>query len=263
MKAAHFSVAAKTTVPVLFGYLAIGIPFGLMTVNAGYPWWFAPIMSVLVFAGAGQYMAIGLFSAGASLGTIVIAELLINIRHIFYGLSLISKFKNVGKWKPILIFTLTDETYSLLTTCTVPEGCDAGNFYGAIALLDHAYWITGSLIGAVAGTLIPFSFEGVDFALTSLFAVLLISQIEKTKDVFPPVIGAAATLVAIIAARIGFLPSQHILLVSLVLGITVLIFVRGGAARTANTTSAGEGASTASSTSDIGARTSDDIGGDA
>ena len=209
--------AFKITIPVFFGYLAIGIPFGLMLVSAGYPWWLAPIMSVLMYAGAGQYMAVALFSSGASMSVTAITMLLLNIRHIVYGLSLITPFKETGKWKPYLIFALTDETYALMTSCTVPNGVNPGKFYGTIAVLDHSYWILGSFIGAVAGTLIPFSFDGVDFALTALFAVLLIDQIKKSKDIVPPVIGAIATILAII-----FVPSQYILITSLAVGVTAL-----------------------------------------
>jgi 4-azaleucine resistance transporter AzlC len=219
--------AAKITLPVLFGYLAIGIPFGLMIVNAGYPWWIAPVMSTLMYAGAGQYMAVGLFAAGASLGTIAVTELFINIRHIVYGLSLITKLKDTGKWKPYIVFALTDETYSLLTSCPLPEDVAPGPYYGTIALLDHLYWIAGSTIGAAAGTLLPFKFTGVDFALTALFAILLIGQIEQSHDALPPVIGGICVTMAIILSRFGILPAQHILLIALALGITALILIRG------------------------------------
>ena len=213
--------AFKVTIPVLFGYLAIGIPFGLMLVNASYPWWMAPIMSVLMYAGAGQYMAVSLFAAGANLSVTALTMLLLNIRHIVYGLSLITPFKDTGKWKPYLIFALTDETYALMTSCPLPRGVSAGSFYGAIAILDHLYWIAGSLIGAVAGTLIPFSFAGVDFALTALFAVLLIDQVKKSKDLLPPIIGFAVTIGAIF-----LVPSDYVLLASLAAGVAILMLVR-------------------------------------
>lgn len=216
-----FVQAFKVTIPVLFGYLAIGIPFGLMLVNAGYPWWLAPIMSILMYAGAGQYMAVSLFATGASLSITAITMLLLNIRHIVYGLSLITPFKDTGKWKPYLIFALTDETYALMTSCPLPRGVPAGSFYGAIAVLDHLYWIAGSLIGAVAGTLIPFSFAGVDFALTALFAVLLIDQVKKSKDMVPPIIGFVVTIGAIL-----LVPSDYVLLASLAAGVAILMLVR-------------------------------------
>lgn len=214
--------AFKITIPVLFGYLAIGIPFGLMLVSAGYPWWLAPVMSVLMYAGAGQYMAVALFSARAPYSVIAVTMLLLNIRHIVYGLSLITPFKGTGKWKPYLIFALTDETYALMTGCSVPRGVSAGTFYGTIALLNHSYWITGSIIGAVAGSLIPFSLDGVDFALTALFAVLLIDQVQKSKDIVPPLIGVVTA-----AAAMLLVPSQYILITALAAGTAVLILAKG------------------------------------
>lgn len=223
----YFLLALKTSLPVFFGYLAIGIAFGLMLTNAGYPWWLAPIMSVTIYAGAGQYIAVGLFSAGVPLTMILITEALVNIRHIVYGLSLITKFKECGKWKYYMIFGLTDETYSLLTTTDAPEDADKGKFYFTIAILNQSYWILGSVIGAVAGSLIPFDFSGVDFALTALFVVLLIDQIEKSGDFFPPITGAVATLAAVLIWRLGILKdSNNILLIALSLGIAVITLVR-------------------------------------
>ena len=223
----HFRRAARTTIPVFFGYIAIGIPFGLMLVNAGYPWWLSVVMSVFMYAGAGEYMAVALFAAGTPLAAILLAELFVNIRHIVYGLSLITRFKDVGKWKPLLVFLLTDETYALLTDVTVPDGADAGAYYGTIAVLDYMYWITGSVIGALLGTVLPFSFAGVDFALTALFTVLLINQVRASKDFLPPAIGIATTVVAIVLFRAGILPGQHIILAAIALGLAALVAVRG------------------------------------
>jgi 4-azaleucine resistance transporter AzlC len=214
--------AFPVTIPVLFGYLAIGIPFGLMLVKAGYPWWLAPIMSILMYAGAGQYIAIGLFAAKVPLAGMIVTMLMVNIRHIVYGLSLIGKFREVGRWKPYLVFALTDETYALLTGVKVPMNVKPGAFYGSVAALDQSYWIIGSLIGALAGSFIPFSFTGIDFALTALFAVLLIDQLRRTKDPIPACIGLAAAILALIV--IG---PANMLIVALAAGIATLILVRG------------------------------------
>lgn len=222
----NFHRAIRTTLPVFFGYIAIGIPFGLMLVNAQYPWWLAPVMSVLMYAGAGQYIAVGLYAAGTPLVAILLAQFFVNIRHIFYGLSLISKFRNIGKIKYFLMFALTDETYALLTSVTVPKGADAGAYYGTIALFDWLYWIAGSTIGALLGTMIPYDFAGVDFALTTLFVVLLLNQIKASRDVLPPLTGIVVTVVAIVLSRLGILPSQHILLSSISLGLFALIAMR-------------------------------------
>ena len=172
-------VALRTTIPVFLGYISCGIAFGLITINAGYPWWLAPAMGILMFAGAGQFFAIPLFAAGTPIPLILATELLLNIRHIVYGLPLINQFKECRRSKPYLIYALTDETFSILTTTNVPPGVKPEEYYFTVSILDQAYWVGGSLIGAVAGAMIHFDFTGVDFALTALFAVLSIDQIQK------------------------------------------------------------------------------------
>ena len=172
-------VALRTTIPVFLGYISCGIAFGLVTVNAGYPWWLSPAMGILMYAGAGQFLAIPLFAVGTPVLAILATELLLNIRHIVYGLPLINQFKSCKQTKPYLIYALTDETFSLLTTTEVPVGVKAEDYYFAVSLLDQIYWVGGSLIGGIAGAAIPFDLTGVDFALTALFAVLTIDQIQK------------------------------------------------------------------------------------
>lgn len=172
-------IALKTTIPVFLGYITCGSAFGLVTVNAGYPWWLAPLMGIFIYAGAGQFLAISLFTSGTPLPVILITELLLNIRHIVYGLPLINHFKNCRHTKPYLIYALTDETFSILTTTNLPPNVSAEDYYFTVSLLDQAYWVGGSMIGAIAGTLIPFDMTGVDFALTALFAVLTVDQILK------------------------------------------------------------------------------------
>lgn len=222
-----FSLAFKASIPVLIGYLTIGIPYGFLAVKNGYPWWIASLASLVMYAGAGQYLAIGLFAAGTPLSAILIAELLVNIRHIVYGLSLITKFKRCGKWRPYLIFALTDETYSLLTSIDIPEGQRPGSFYGTIAALNQSYWWLGSTIGALAGAVIPVDFAGIDFALTALFVVLAISQYEATKDPVPVITGAATTIGATLLWKIGIIKtSSNILLIALCTGIAAVYLTK-------------------------------------
>ena len=170
------SAAFPVTVPVLMGYLAIGIAFGLMLQEIGYNFIWAFFMSLTIYAGSGQYLGVTLLGAAASLGTVAVMTLLINFRHLVYGLSMLEKFRGMGPRKLYMIFSLTDETYALLSSARAPVGVDPRNFYFAIALLDQSYWILGSVIGAVAGALIPFSTEGVDFAMTALFVVIAVDQ---------------------------------------------------------------------------------------
>ena len=221
MDRGHFFKSLRLTLPVFFGYIAIGIPFGLMITQAGYPWYLAPIMSIIMYAGAGQYAAVGLFASGASLPAIALTTLAVNIRHIVYGLSLSEKFADTGKYKPYLIFALTDETYALLTSAALPPTASKGQWYASIAALNQSYWVLGSLLGALLGVWIPFTLKGVDFALTLLFIVLLIDQLKASKNPWPPLIGVFAGLAALIA----FGPDK-MLVTSLALGMTLLVLLR-------------------------------------
>lgn len=227
MSKKSFSFIFKQSLPVLFGYLALGIAFGLVVVQSGYPWWLATVSGIFMYAGAGQFIAIGLFSAGASLTAVLISELLVNIRHIVYGLSLITQYKGVGKWKPYLIFGLTDETYSILTTVECPPDIEKKTFYGFLTLFDQIYWVTGSTIGALAGSLIPFDLTGVDFALTALFAVLLTEQIISSKNYLSSITGMVATLCTVLLWRFGIIKdANNIIILSLCVGLAFIFITK-------------------------------------
>lgn len=218
--------AFRVSVPVLFGYITLGIAFGLVVINSGYPWWIAFLTSVFMYSGAGQFVAIGLFAANTPLISIIIAVALVSIRHIIYGLSLITKYKNTGKWKIYLIFALTDETYSILTTLDVPKNSKTGEFYGLISLFNQFYWVLGTVLGALIGKILPFDLTGVDFALTALFAVLTVEQFLKSKDFIPILIGSLTTICSIILCKFEIISSSNILLVSLCSGIAILFLVK-------------------------------------
>lgn len=213
-----FVNALKTTVPVLLGYIPLGMAFGFLLDGAGYHWIYAFLMSLLIYAGSGQFLAVALLAAGAGLTEFVVATLLLNLRHAFYGLSLLEKFSDVGKVKPYLIFALTDETYALLTTTEVPEGGSKSRFYFYIAALDHLYWIMGSVIGAVLGSLLDLNLEGMAFVLTALFVVLTIEQHFNSRARFPFVAAVGAGALSLIL----FSP-ENMLLISIILGTLILI----------------------------------------
>lgn len=213
-----FLSALKTTVPVFLGYIPLGMAFGFLMDGAGYHWIYAFLMSLLIYAGAGQFLAVALLAAGAGLPEFVIATLLLNLRHAFYGLSLLDKFSDIGKVKPYLIFALTDETYALLTTAEVPAGGSKARFYFYISALDHFYWVAGSVLGAGLGSLLNLNLEGMAFVLTALFVVLTIEQYFNSSIRFPFVaaVGAGA------ASLILFSP-ENMLLISIILGTLILI----------------------------------------
>jgi 4-azaleucine resistance transporter AzlC len=217
-------------VPVLLGYLAIGIAFGLLLVDAGYPWWLALVMGLVMYAGAGQYIAVGLFAAGAALWEAVLVQLVVNARHMAYGISMLKRFQKAGPYRYYLIFALTDETFALLSS--LPEGAAGGTspaagpagvsperqglFMFYVSLLNQGYWVTGSVIGAITGSLIPFRTEGIGFALTALFVVLMTEQMLRVRRPGAFIISALAAVLAVIS-----LPARFSLLAALALALAL------------------------------------------
>lgn len=214
--------AAPRTMPVLAGYLFLGMAFGLLLSSKGYGWDIALIMSVFIYAGSGQFVAVGLMTIPLDLAGAAILTLMVNARHLFYGLSMLERFRDTGKWKPYLVFSMTDETYSLLCSVKVPEGMNKGSFYGAIAVLDHLYWIVGSVCGAAFGTLLALNVEGIDFVMTALFIVIFVEQWESSKEHTAALIGALITLFFLLLVG-----SQWFLLPSMAGILCMLTLLRG------------------------------------
>ncbi len=190
--------AFVTTLPVLFGYLFTGIAFGLLLSKAGYGVLWVALISTVVYAGSMQFVLVTFFDGGLSLFTMAMMTFAINIRHSFYGLSFIQKFKEMGKRRLYMIFSLTDETYSLLCSAKTPKGVDEKQYYMAIALMDQIYWIIGSVLGSVAGALITFDTTGIDFAMTALFIVIFVEQWLEAENHLPALVGLAAGIVCLL-----------------------------------------------------------------
>lgn len=186
------------TLPVLTGYLVLGFGFGIIIKVNGFSLLHAFLMSFLIYAGSMQYVAIGLFTGGASLITVALTTFMVNARHLFYGISMIDRYKNIGLRKPYLIFALTDETYSLVCSDN-PNISDKErkNYYFFVSLFDHIYWITGSVLGVVVGSLVTFNSEGIDFALTALFVTVFLEQWLTTRKHLPAIIGVVASVVCL------------------------------------------------------------------
>ena len=186
--------AFLATIPVLTGYVVLGMGFGMILKSKGYGVLWALGMSVFIYAGSMQYVAIDLITGSASLLVTALTTLAVNARHLFYGISMVDKYRNVKK-KHFLIFGLTDETYSLVCSDAVTGGVgDTGQFYFFVTLFDYLYWIAGSVIGSLLGSVIPFSTEGIDFALTALFVTVFVEQWLTTKNHLAAILGVAASV---------------------------------------------------------------------
>ncbi len=191
--------AFRDTIPVMTGYLALGIGFGVILRTNGYEWYWALVMAVTMFAGSMQYVAVELLATGAGFVTTLMTTLFVNARHLFYGISLVDKYKNVGKVKPYLIFGLTDETYSLVcSTADSIEPKQRKYYFFLVTVMDHCYWITGCVTGALLGGLITFNTEGIDFVLTALFVSIFVEQWLSTREHRPALTGLTASTVCLL-----------------------------------------------------------------
>ena len=216
------SVAAAFphTVPVLTGFLVLGIAYGMLMQSKGYgaPW--ALLMSGVDYCGSMQFAAISLLtSAFDPLGAFVMS-LLVNARHLFYGVSLLEKYRGIGSAKPVLIYLLCDETFSIISSVEPPEGVRPGNFYLAISVLDYLYWVGGTLLGSLAGQFIRFDTTGLDFALTGLFVVLFIEQVSNPKNSASGVVGLGCSVaaLALFGADRLVIPAMILVLAALLIG---------------------------------------------
>lgn len=192
-----FKSAFPQTLPVLAGYVSLGIAFGILLRDAGFGVIYAFLMSLFVFAGSAQFLCVELLVANATLPQVAFLIFLLNFRHFFYGLTMISHYRNVkNKW--YLIFGLTDETYALLSANKIPSTVEKSDFYFAVTFLNHIYWISGSVIGSLVGALIPFDMTGIDFAMTALFAVLVVEQWKSHSKHFPAILGFSVSILSIL-----------------------------------------------------------------
>jgi 4-azaleucine resistance transporter AzlC len=218
---ACWPLALKTSLPVLFGYLPLGAAFGvLFSTQLDYAWWIAPLMALVIYAGSGQILAVTLLLSMTGLLEVFIAMLLLNARHVFYGLSLLQTFAGTGWRKPYLIFGLTDETYSLLTSRARSQNRSYEQQVDfLITFFNHCYWILGCALGAWLGHSLTFDATGIEFALVALFIVLCIEQYKALQSRFPILIGAIAGTLAVL-----LFPQSQQLLIAMFLVVVALLW---------------------------------------
>lgn len=217
MKKQTIKKAFWDTLPVMTGYLFLGVGFGIILQQNGYgPLW-ALAMSLFIYAGSMQYVGIGLLTGGATLLTAALTTLMVNARHLFYGLSMIEPYKGAGRRKPYLIFALTDETYSLVSR-KLPEDVERISYCFFVSLFDQCYWVLGSILGSLAGNL-PVDFTGIDFALTALFVTIFVEQWLSSKNHLPALVGVicAAVYLVLFGADNFLIPTMILIAAILVM----------------------------------------------
>ena len=190
--------AFLASLPVMAGYVVLGIGFGILLRNAGYGLAWSAAMAVGIYAGSMQYVGIGLLAGGAGVLATALTTVMVNARHLFYSISMIGRYRNAGKYKPYLIFALTDETYSLLCGGDTPDEEHADLYRFLVSLFNHLYWITGCVLGSLLGAVIPFSTAGIEFSMTALFIASFTEQWIRTREHLPAVTGLCSTLACLL-----------------------------------------------------------------
>lgn len=193
-----FAAAFPHTVPVLTGFLVLGMAYGMLMQTKGYGTLWAVLMSAVAFCGSMQFVAITLLTAAFDPLQAFLLSLMVNARHLFYGISMLDKYKWLGKVRVFLIYTLCDETFSISSSIMPPEGIDRKYFYLTISLLDYLYWVFGTFLGSMLGGFVTFNTKGLDFVLTALFVVLFLEQMKKKENRISGLTGIACTAVCLI-----------------------------------------------------------------
>ena len=216
------------SLPVMAGYVVLGIGFGILLRNAGYGVLWSVAMAMLIYAGSMQYVGIGLLAGGAGILTTSLTTVMVNARHLFYSISMVDRYKNAGKYKPYMIFALTDETYSLLCDGETPDREHADLYRFLVSLFNQLYWITGCLLGSLLGAVLPFSSAGIEFSMTALFIASFTEQWLRTRDHIPALTGLLATLLCLVV----FGP-ENFLIPAMLLITLILTLLRGRLGRKA------------------------------
>lgn len=208
------------SLPVFAGYLFLGFGFGILLEKGGYGLVWALAMCVTIFGGSMQYVAVTLLTAHASLLTAAITTLLVNARYLFYGISMIEHYKGSGLLKPYLMFSITDETYSILCTGECPEGVDFHKYSFCLSLFNHIYWILGGALGVIAGTVIKFNSAGVEFAMTALFITVFLEQWKTSENHFSSMVGIVSSLLCLLVfgSESFLIPSMMVIMIVLLIG---------------------------------------------
>ena len=193
-----FGAAFPLTIPVMAGYLFLGITYGILMVSSGFPVFYPILTAIVVYTGSMEFLLVSILLSSFQPLAVFLTALMVGARHLFYGISMLERYKGTG-WKKIyLIYTTSDETFAVNYSSEIPEGVDRGWFYLWVSLLDQSYWIAGAALGAILGQIIPFSTEGLDFVMTAMFVVIFLNQWLKDVNHISEVIGVAGSVICLI-----------------------------------------------------------------
>ena len=212
-----FRAAAPQTLPVFAGYLVLGLGYGIYVQSLGLPVWLPPLMGTVVYGGSLEFVLASLLLGSFAPVSAFLMALMIQARHLFYGLTMLQRYRGYGLRSAYMIFAMSDETFSITCSAEPPEGVDRGWFMFFITLLDQFYWVASAGLGAVVGSVLPFSTEGVDFVMTAMFTVIFLNQWEKDRQHYSALIGLAAPLACLVVFGSGsfLLPSMGCILILL------------------------------------------------
>ena len=219
MKTNALKAAFPHTIPVFTGYLVLGISYGVLMTASGFPFWIPIVTSLAIFAGSMEFVLVNLLLSGFNLLQAFMMTILINARHLFYGLSMLDRYKGMGLKKLYLIFGLTDETFSINCSMDPPADVDRGLFYLFVTLLDHSYWFLGATLGGLFGSILHFNTEGLDFVMTAMFVVIFLEQWKKDSNHLSALIGVVLPVICLIlfGADSFMIPAM----IAILLGLTI------------------------------------------
>lgn len=218
-----FKAAWPQTIPIFTGFVFLGFSYGVLMRSQGFGVFFPILMSLTILAGSMEFATVSLLLGGFDPIKALLMTLMINGRHLFYGISMLEKYKNTGLKKLYLIFGLCDETFSINYTANVPEGVDEGWFMFFVTLLNHFYWVLGASLGAVFGSCLHFDFEGLEFVMTALFIVIFLEQWNKDDSHHSSIIGIVSAILCLLVFG-----SESFMIPTMIVILSVLLLLRGG-----------------------------------
>ena len=198
MKRQAFKAALPYSLPVCIGFFVIALSYGFLMRSRGFAVWYPIVMSACIFAGSMEFVTVELLLSPFAPVHAFLMALMVNARHLFYGISMLDRYKNTGWKKPYLIFGMCDETFSINCTAQIPDGIDRGWFYFFVTLLNHIYWFAGATLGGLLGSLIHFNTEGLEFVMASMFVVIFLEQWGREKRHISAYIGLAASVLCLL-----------------------------------------------------------------